>query len=117
MLTTDSAKYAVRAVANMAGREDLVRAQVLKPTRGRGGGFILAEPPDTTKVITVLNAVEDMSRIEPDCVLDLSACNDEAPCPAHDAWKPMRQALVATLKSMTVADLASEIARKKALQK
>ncbi len=141
MLTTDSAKYAVRAIANMAAREDLsrpvsaaeiadnedlpqyylakvmqdlVRARVLKSTRGRGGGFILAGDPDKTSVMTVLNAVEDMSRFEHDCVLGLNSCNDDAACPAHDMWKPVRIALVKTLREMTVADLATEMNRKKA---
>lgn len=143
MLTTDSAKYAIRALANMAARDDLsrpvsaaeiaeleelpqyylakvmqdlVRARVLKSTRGRGGGFILAEPPAKTRVFTVLNAVEDMSRFEHDCILGLRECNDAAPCPAHDMWKPVRQGLLATLKKMTVADLATEMARKRLLR-
>lgn len=143
MLTTDSAKYAVRALANMAAREDLdkpvsaaeiaqdeslpqyylakvmqdlVRSRILRSTRGRGGGFILAEAPEEMSVMTVLNSVEDMSRFEHDCVLGLSACTDQATCPAHDLWKPVRTQLVETLNSMTVADLASEMARKKLLQ-
>lgn len=142
MLTTDSAKYAVRAIANMAAREDLtrpvsaaeiadnenlpqyylakvmqdlVRARVLKSTRGRGGGFILAGPPEKTSVLTVLNAVEDMSRFEHDCVLGLNSCTDHAPCPAHDMWKPVRIALMEQLRTLTVADLAAEMSRKKAI--
>ena len=143
MLTTDSAKYAVRALANMAAREDLlcsvsaaeiaanedlpqyylakvmqdlVRARILKSTRGRGGGFILAAAPEATKVMQVLQAVEDMEAFEHDCILGLSACSDTAPCPLHDMWTPVRAGLLDTLRSMTVADLAAEMMRKKADQ-
>ena len=141
MLTTDSAKYAVRAIANMAAREDLlrpvsaaeiaanedlpqyylakvmqdlVRGRVLKSRRDRGGGFILAAAPEATKVMKVLQAVEDMEAFEHDCILGLSACSDTAPCPMHDMWTPVRAGLLDTLRSMTVADLAAEIMRKKA---
>jgi len=141
MLTTDSAKYAVRALANMAAREDLlrpvsaaeiaanedlpqyylakvmqdlVRARILKSTRGRGGGFVLAAAPEATKVIKVLKAVEDMEAFEHDCILGLSNCSDTAPCPMHDMWGPVREDLLKTLRAMTVADLASEMMRKKA---
>ncbi len=141
MLTTDSAKYAVRALANMAAREDLlrpvsaaeiaanedlpqyylakvmqdlVRARILKSTRGRGGGFVLAASPEATKVIKVLRAVEDMEAFEHDCILGLSTCSDTAPCPMHDMWGPVRADLLETLRSMTVADLADEMMRKKA---
>jgi len=141
MLTTDSAKYAVRALANMAAREDLlrpvsaaeiaaneelpqyylakvmqdlVRARILKSTRGRGGGFILAAAPEATHVIKVLQAVENMEAFEHDCILGLSACSDTAPCPMHDMWGPVRADLLQTLRTMTVADLAAEMTRKKA---
>jgi len=141
MLTTDSAKYAVRALANMASREnllrpvsaaeiaanedlpqyylakvmqDLVRARILKSTRGRGGGFVLAAAPEATKVIKVLKAVEDMEAFEHDCILGLATCSDTAPCPMHDMWGPVRADLLATLRTMTVADLAEEMMRKKA---
>ena len=141
MLNTDSAKYAVRAVANMAGRDDLVRpvsaaeiaddenlpqyylakvmqdlvrARILKSTRGRGGGFILAKAPEETPVIDVVSAVEDVERFEHDCILGLNSCTDTAPCPMHDQWKPVRTAIMSTVRTMTVADLATEMARKKA---
>ena len=84
MLTTDSAKYAVRALANMAAREDLlcpvsaaeiaanedlpqyylakvmqdlVRARILKSTRGRGGGFILAAAPEAKALVKFIRSL------------------------------------------------------------
>ena len=87
---------------------------MLKSTRGRGGGFILDGPPDKISVLKVLSAVEDMSRFEHDCVLGLNSCTDDAPCPAHDMWKPVRIGLMNQLRTLTVADLAAEMSRKKA---
>ena len=55
-----------------------------------------------------------MEAFEHDCILGLSNCSDTAPCPMHDMWGPVRADLLETLRSMTVADLAAEMSRKKA---
>jgi Rrf2 family protein len=94
--------------------QDLVRARVLKSTRGRGGGFVLAAAPEAVTVLAVVSAVEDVTRFEHECVLGLNSCTDTAPCPMHDQWKPVRTAIMAKIRTMTVADLATEMARKHA---
>ena len=140
MIYTDSGKYAIRAVTHMAGREnleepvsaaeiaaaegippfymakvlqDLARADILDSLRGRGGGFVLRGPPKKLRVLDVLDAVEDIRRLTKECILGLDDCTDDAPCPLHVTWKRFRESLLGRLERLTVADLATELARKR----
>lgn len=142
MIRTDSGKYAVRAMAYIAAREDpsepvsaaevaeaeaippyylakvlqdLARAGVLESVRGRGGGFRLVRGASRIPVLEVLDAVEDVSRLTSECILGLDECSDEASCPMHTMWKSFRENLLARMEAMTVADLVVELARKRKL--
>lgn len=141
MIQTDSGKYAIRAMAYLAAREepsepisaaevaeaenippyylakvlqDLARAGILDSVRGRGGGFRLLTDPETIHVMTVLKAVENVERLTQECVLGLDQCNDDVPCAMHDTWKAFRENLFGKLEHMTVADLVVELERKRA---
>lgn len=143
MIQTDSGKYAIRAVICLAARQDptvpvsafevaaaenipphylakvmkeLALAGVLESVRGRGGGFRLGRPPEKIRVIEILRAVEDVGRIETECILGLDACHDEAACPMHTTWKSYRERLLRLLTDLTVVDLL-ESALEKRLQK
>ena len=140
MIQTDSGKYAIRAIAYIAAREqpdqpiaaaevaeaedippyylakvlqDLARAGVLESVRGRNGGFRLVRPPESIHVLEVLDAVENIKRLTSECVLGLDQCNDEVSCPLHNTWKAFRERLLARLDRLTVADLVVELARKR----
>lgn len=49
----------------------LARARLVKSQRGLGGGFTLANAPERTTILEVVNAVDPIRRIE-SCPLDLS---------------------------------------------
>jgi Rrf2 family iron-sulfur cluster assembly transcriptional regulator len=140
MIYTGSAKYAIRAMVclainNVDGKpfsaagvaeaeqippfylakvlQDLGRAGLLKSARGRGGGFFLSRPADEITLIEVIGAVEDSARLESECVLGIDECNDEAACPMHDTWKAFRDSALDALRTLTVANLVTELLRKK----
>lgn len=140
MIQTDSGKYAVRAMAYIAAREDptepisaaevaeaenippyylakvlqdLARSEILGSVRGRGGGFRLLREPSEIRVLEVLAAVENIKRLTEDCVLGLDSCSDQAPCPLHTTWKTFRDLMLGRLENMTVSDLAIELERKR----
>ena len=140
MIQTDSGKYAVRAMAYIAAREDpsepisaaevaeaesippyylakvlqdLARAGILGSVRGRGGGFRMLQSAGKIHVLDVLDAVENVKRLTEECVLGLDSCSDEVPCPMHTTWKAFRELMLSRLEKMTVADLALELERKR----
>ena len=140
MIQTDSGKYAIRAMAYIAAREepaepisaaevaeaenippyylakvlqDLARAGVLSSVRGRGGGFKLLREPKDVPVMEVLQAVENIKKLTNECVLGLDRCDEEVSCPMHTTWKAFRDRLLGQLEHMTVADLVIELDRKR----
>jgi Rrf2 family protein len=140
MIQTDSGKYAIRAMAYIAAREepaepisaaevaeaeaippyylakvlqDLARAGILSSVRGRGGGFKLLRKPEEIPVMEILEAVENIRKLTSECVLGLDECSDEAPCAMHTTWKAFRDRLLVQLEDMTVADLVVELERKR----
>ena len=140
MIQTDSGKYAVRAMAYIAAREDptqpisaaevaeaeeippyylakvlqdLARAGLLSSVRGRGGGFRMTRDPAEIRVMEVLDAVENIKKLTEECVLGLDQCSDDVSCPMHTTWKAFRKLLLERLEKMTVADLVVELERKR----
>ncbi len=140
MIYTDSGKYAIRAITYLAAcpeellpvsaadvaesesippyylakvLQDLARVGILESVRGRGGGFLLKNPPDEIRVMDVLRAVENTNRLTEDCVLGIAECNDDVPCPMHDTWQAFRESLLGRLEDMTVTDLVKEMERKR----
>ncbi len=141
MISTDSGKYAIRALTHMASQsnqdvpmsaaniaaaedippyylakvlQDLARADLLKSVRGRGGGFLLKRPAKDIKVLAILEAVESIKRITTECVLGLDQCDDTVPCPLHETWKHFRENFLRRITEMTLEDLAVELSRKRA---
>ena len=140
MIYTEAGKYAIRAVIHLASRladqvpvpaqeiatvegisasslakvlQNLARAGIVESVRGKHGGFFFRRSPDEVHVLDVINAVEQTTRLSEECVLGLSECNDEVPCPLHDTWKKVREAMMFQLAEMTVADLMMEAERKR----
>ena len=84
----------------------LRRAGLLQSTRGAHGGYELAMSPDQITAGDVIRAVEG-SIIPIQCVSDgnLNACEREGLCAARSVWERVRERLVDTLDSITLADL------------
>ena len=81
----------------------LVRRRWVTSTPGPGGGYRLSVALED---ITILDLIETMEG-ETDtrtCVLSGETCDASDPCALHDAWSQARDALLAELASMSVAD-------------
>ncbi|MFQ5653749.1 MAG: RrF2 family transcriptional regulator [Planctomycetota bacterium] len=85
--------------------QPLVRADILKSTRGPGGGFTFSRDPADISLIEVVNAIESGPRIDR-CILGHKSCDDTNPCPLHYVWHPIKQQALDMLQNCTVADLA-----------
>lgn len=87
--------------------QPLVRAEILKSTRGPGGGFAFSRPPNEITLMDVVNAIESGPRIDR-CILGYKQCDDADPCPLHYVWAPIKLQALAMLNNRTIADLAIE---------
>jgi Rrf2 family transcriptional regulator, iron-sulfur cluster assembly transcription factor len=133
-------QYAIRACTHLAGQPDalvtlkdltreesipapfvgkilqsLVRAGILRSVKGPRGGYGLARRPRDISLFTVMAAVDGARHLEV-CALGLDRCSDEATCPLHEAFKPLRHAIRQYLESTTLADTTLALTRKRAAQ-
>ncbi len=140
MIFTTTTEYAIRGLAELAGRSSdsksimldelvsgttlprdflakvfqrLVKAGLLKSAKGRGGGFTLARPAHQITLKDIVESIDGPIHLDR-CAVGLDKCNDHQPCPQHDLYKPIRQRLKDYLATTTVADLASSLKTKQA---
>jgi Rrf2 family cysteine metabolism transcriptional repressor len=85
---------------------DLRRSGLLSSVRGAQGGYFLTHPPEATTAGDVIRALEG-SILPVQCMVEekCSPCSLEAGCSARNIWQQVRDRLVETLDSITLADL------------
>jgi Rrf2 family protein len=131
------AKYALKAlarlalappgepvlIAEIAAQEDIPKKfleailaelkqhGVLRSRKGRGGGYLLARPPEAVTLASVLSVIE--GPIAPVPCLSRTAyrrcdgCRDEATCAVRLVLKDAHAASVEVLEETTLADMAA----------
>lgn len=84
----------------------LRRAGLLSSKRGVNGGYFLARAPNATTAGDVIRALEG-SILSVQCVEEewCSPCAREAGCSARSIWEQVRDRLIDTLDSITLANL------------
>lgn len=84
----------------------LVRAQLLRSTRGVNGGFSLAKNPAEITLLDVLEAIEGPLSLT-DCVPTPEECAHSANCPANTVWAKVQDSIKKILNGTTLEDLVS----------
>ncbi len=130
MLLTQTAEYALRAMACLAQQggdttlrsaelaklatipshyvskvmRRLVVAGLVQSKRGHGGGFSLARKPQDITFLEILQATDHFME-EQRCAFGLGDCDLENPCPLHPAWSELRGQLKAWAMTATLDGL------------
>jgi Rrf2 family protein len=97
----------------------LRRADLVASRRGAHGGYSLTRPPDAISMAEVVEALEgDIAPIEcisegADGVLVCSRESTDRTCPTKLLWTRVRGSIVATLREMTLSDLAQPAPERK----
>src|SRR5690349_11192983 len=84
--------------------QKLVRAEILRSSKGRGGGFALARPPREITLMDICEAIDGPQSFDR-CVVGMDRCTDQTPCPQHDLYRPIRSRLKDYFQTTTLADL------------
>ena len=86
-------------------------AGYLRSQRGAKGGYSLVKQPAET-TLSELFCVLEGDIVPLRCLDDPSACKRETGCPTIDVWRGVRQAVLDTLSSVTLAELVETQQRK-----
>jgi Rrf2 family protein len=90
----------------------LVRAGFLESLKGKGGGFYFdPDKPDIplAKLITSIEGDRSFSG----CGFGLKHCSASNPCPVHDKYAPIREAINKMVSEETVQSLAMKVYKDK----
>ena len=81
----------------------LAKADILKATRGRNGGFLLNKNTSDIYLLEILDAIgeNDFSN----CALGDKACDENTPCPLHETFSPCKSAIEGMLNHTTLEKL------------
>ena len=84
----------------------LVKNNIVKSSKGVGGGFmILKDELKSIKLVNIVNAIDGDS-VFLRCVLGLSNCSEEHPCPVHEKFKFVKKDLIYMLENTTLEELS-----------
>ena len=93
---------------------DLVKAGLLRSTRGPGGGYGLAKPASDLSLLEIKEVFDGTAELDA-CAVGLDKCSDDAPCPLHEFFMPIRRSIRQYLEQTTLEDMASATERKRSL--
>lgn len=86
--------------------QQLCRENILTSNRGKMGGFVFeSEMQKKVKIYDVIK-IMDGDALFTNCGLGLHKCSSENPCPVHDDFKEVRNALLAMVQKYSFYDLA-----------
>jgi len=112
---SESERFQARDVCEQAGVPEyftrkvlqaLVQGGFLNAHRGPGGGYSLKQAPEDISVLEVIHAVEGAGAYD-GCVMGLSECSSEHPCPLHHVWAEAKQNLFERLAATSLKEIAN----------
>ena len=93
-----SAKYLEQLIILLKG------AGLIRSTRGRRGGYMLARKPDDISVGEIVETLEGKLAVV-NCVTEPDLCYRSSECPTRDIWVGVTKVLKKQLFSLTLKDI------------
>lgn len=94
----------------------MVREGIIFSAKGPHGGFYLPEDVPPIYLIDIVEVV-DGTHFFFDCGLGLKECSEQKPCPIHNQYKAVREALYQQFSSHTIQELAKDLSLGKSFLK
>ncbi len=83
----------------------MVRLGFLESTKGKNGGYVLPSENGELTLKTVISSIEGNSLFE-GCGFGLKHCDENNPCPLHNSYAPIRDAINKLVNEETIQSLA-----------
>ncbi len=94
--------------------QHLTRAKFISSMKGRGGGFFFDDPANSLPLFNVVKALEGDAYFHK-CGFGLKSCDAENPCPLHEDYSKVREAIFKLVNEKTIQSLANKINEHKAV--
>lgn len=88
--------------------QNVTKHRFLSSMKGRGGGFFVTEEQMSETVFDLLKLIDEPYWID-GCVLGLSSCSNDHPCPMHEYIAPLKNELLEFMCATTLRDLALKV--------
>jgi Rrf2 family protein len=85
-----------------------VQLGILRSSRGRNGGFMLARRPDSVTLMELIE-IDEGEQVEKECLLGFKACADETACAMHRRWRPVKERVLRLLAEQNIGALARRV--------
>lgn len=85
--------------------QSLVRMGFVKSLKGKGGGFFFDKERPELTIRELITAIEG-DKIISGCGFGLKYCNPDNPCPIHERYAPIRDAIEDLVTTETIKSLA-----------
>jgi Rrf2 family protein len=85
----------------------LVRRGFIHSLKGKGGGFFFEENKPELTIKELVSHTEGNTIIN-GCGFGLKFCSDEQPCPLHEQYAPIREAINRLVTNETIQSLAKK---------
>ena len=83
----------------------LVKADILRSSRGVNGGFLLARPANEISLIDIIGSLEPVPS-EDDCLIGGEPCGRQEPCNVGRTWHDLQRPFLSGLAETSLADIA-----------
>ncbi|HEX5554171.1 MAG TPA: Rrf2 family transcriptional regulator [Chitinophagaceae bacterium] len=88
--------------------QSLSKQRIISSAKGPNGGFFIEPGAAEIPLSRVVEAIDGMG-IFTGCVLGLSDCSEEHPCPLHHQYKGIRAQIIAMLEGQNIRQLAARM--------
>ena len=92
--------------------QELSRHAIVSSTTGPGGGFYLTDENRAVRLMRIINIIDGDHRLT-SCMLSLSKCDANHPCPLHDLVGETKSNFIKNLEKTSVQELVSDISKGK----
>ncbi len=90
----------------------LSRNDIISSARGPKGGFYVSNENRQNSLMSIVDVIDGRKKIDT-CILGLSECNQDKPCPLHNLITHSRSLLLHVLETKTIGELANDLKDKK----
>jgi len=85
----------------------LSREGVLNSSRGKGGGFVLAVPPEEILLTQLIDIFQNPVKLS-ECIFREKICSDIGSCPLKNRIDSLERHVISELESITIESLLKE---------